>query len=957
MNLNFKTVFLILGILVACWQTPSSAIEPITKTITRGRVTARDSGESRQHIIFEIAPEFVTQDRTPTDQWLSKFAPSRDSKGEMVNIEPLHLPTSALQNPALNRILRLKLKESDDIDESLRILQNTEGVSWAELSPIRYTCGVPGSESDHSIDSPPNDPYYPLQWYLHKINAIPAWDVALGDSSVTIAIVDIGVNLDHNDLQRNRWVNYPEKNGVPGVDDDGNGFIDDVHGWDFYDDDSDPRSGGIDVHGTHVAGLAAAVTDNGFGISGVSWNCRYMAVRVGGGISIRYGYEGVIYAAASGADIINLSWGSNTPSNIERITIEYANQMGALVIAAAGNRQNSTTPFNHYPAAYENVMGVAAVDTSDKLANLSNYNSWVDISAPGIDILSTVSNGYGILSGTSMATPIVSGAAALLKSMHPNWTHEQLRLQLMLSSDPIDNLNPRFADSLGYGRLNLYRALADRQPGFQIADFSATDGQFSNHNGIIDPDEDVELVIELKNLLLKPANVSGWISSKGAYLDIDEFVVDFGIIDPGESVVNAQMPFQGHIYRLAQKGRIINCELNLTIDVVRRQSIPFSFTVQPPYVNHNNGNIILTVTNFGAFGYWDYLENTTPGEGMRFPKDGLNGLFHGSLMISTAPGKVSDCAFGDSSLIRRDFVSSTNDFHIQTDDENRQISISKIADTREHIEVGQKVISYPHSPDDDYVFVEYTIKNKDLFDLDSVLVALFLDWDIVNPSNNNYCKWDEDSQLGWMGYNGGGFPVFGAALLDQNTGFQVAVNNNEDWPDGKWERWSDNAKYQLMQQGFSRAETAESGDCSQLIGSERLSIAVNDSLVITFAILAGEDEGDLIANHAAAVEKMQSNPFSWRDSPVTPSEFALLSLYPQPFNGNVNLSFRMPDVGRMNWDIFNLTGRKMQSGFYSYASAGVYSTSFDMGTYPSGIYLIRLGYEGEYLVKRLTLLR
>jgi len=938
MNLKISTVsFLILSLFIG--------------------VNVTFSQDEKRHIVFEIDSEFVSVDRTPTDNWIKKLAPVRDSWRSQFVIEPIHLPDVALRNPNLNCVFRLIIQDDQEIEQCLDNLTKTEGVLWAELSPIRYTCGIPAKKTGNGIDSPPNDPYYPLQWYLHKISSIPAWDVALGDSNVTIAIIDIGVNLDHNDLQWNRWVNYPEKIGEPGVDDDGNGFIDDIHGWDFYDNDSDPRPGATDSHGTHVAGLAAAVTDNGFGISGVSWNCRYMAVRVGGGRSITHGYEGVIYAAASGANIINLSWGSNTPSNIERITIEYANQQGALVIAAAGNRKDSRN-FDHYPAAYDNVMSVAAVDTSDQLAEISNYNSWVDISAPGVEILSTVSNGYGVLHGTSMATPIVAGAAGLLKSKYPDWTHEQLRLQLMLSSDPIDNLNPRFADSIGYGRLNLYRALSEDQPGFEIVEYNVSDGQFSNHNGIIDPGEDIEVVFEIKNLLSEGAEVSGWISSDDPYLDIESLVVEFGLIDVGLSITNTQMPFVARLSRLAGHGRVVNCYLNLIVDGFQNQSIPFSFTVQPPYVFHNNGNVLLTVTNIGAFGYFNYPENRTAGEGMRFPKDGLNGLFHGSLMVSTAPGKVSDCAFGDSTRDRHsfDFVSSTSDFHIETDADNVQVSMSEFADDSEHLEVDQIVVSYPEFPDNDYALVEYTIRNTGLFDLEDVQIALFLDWDIVNPSNNN-CYWDSDLQLGWMEHPGGGFPAFGAALLDHNTGFQVAVNNNEDWPSGRWQRWSDNAKYELMQLGFSRAVTPESGDYSQLIGTENLSINANETVVVTYVIIAGDNSDDLKANLRAAVEKMQTNPFPGRDWVEKPVRFELISVFPQPFNHQATIIFKMSEAGIVNWDIFNLTGQKIISGNNFYSGAGIYRTPIEMGNFPSGLYMIRFGFCGQFQVERMNLLR
>jgi len=846
-------------------------------------------------------------------------------------------------------VFRLTAPEEENITEWLDQIQSLDGVKWAELSPLRYTCDI-SDRPEHRTDAPPNDPYYPLQWYLHKIHAAAAWDVTRGDSSVTIAIIDIGVDIYHSDLILRRWINYAELNGTLDVDDDENGFIDDVHGWDFYDDDNDPKSRGADSHGTHVAGIAAAATDNGYGMAGIGWNCRYMAVRVGAGHTIAYGYEGIIYAAASGADVISLSWGSNTPSNIELIVTEYAAEQGALVVAAVGN-DPPDAPYDHFPAAYKGVLAVTAVDTGDILASFSNYNNWVDISAPGRDIFSTVPNGYGVLSGTSMATPMVAGAAALLKTIHPDWTPQQLRLQLMLSADPINNLNPDLADSIGFGRLNLYGALTDNLTGFELTSINIFEGDGSDGDGVIDPNENINITVQVTNLLSKTATVTGWIHSIDPYIQIVPHEIDFGAVVTGESVDNTDLPFQANISRNTRSGQVIHCKLILRSEALPSLSFPFNVTVRPPYDTHDNGNVALTVTNFGALGYYDYIHRQGVGQGMRYPKDGLTGLFHGSLMVGVGPDRVSDCAFGDSADIRFDFIPQEAEFVIRTDEVGIQEGYTRFNDDRSrrplNIEVEQISISYPAPPDDDYVILHYSVINNGENVLEDMRVALFLDWDIIH-ANNNLCRWNNDVKLGWMEHVGDGFPVFGVAMLDQEPDFHVAIDNYEEWNRGNWNKWGDRAKFLLMQSDFNQAEGLEPTDYSQMLGTQPITLAAGDSVIVTFAILAGEDPSDLANNLNAASVRINNHGFRVGRCSEVPGIIELISIYPQPLNGWINLKCRIPEAGTVLWQVFSQLGREVLPGGFINVVPGTFNLPMDMTRLPTGKYFVRLiGAEGR----------
>ena len=303
----------------------------------------------------------------------------------------------------------------------------------------------------------PNDPKYIEQWNLEKIGMPEAWEIERGSSQVVIALVDTGVDYTHADFQGQMWQNQGE---IPDnrIDDDGNGYVDDLVGWDFTDDDHKP----IDQtgHGTHVAGIVGAKVDNQTGIAGVAWNCKIMAIRVGA--SQRYGgagmrdsnsAAGIIYAVDNGAKVINMSWGSDRLSFVIRDVLTYADVQGVLLVAAAGNDMKGSVI---YPAGYRQVMAVASGNQDDERFYQSNFGAGVDIVAPGNEILSTqIQNTYRLLSGTSMAGPHVVGVAALMMSKRPNLTAEEIRQILVSTAKPM----PKSPEFMGAGYLDAATAI------------------------------------------------------------------------------------------------------------------------------------------------------------------------------------------------------------------------------------------------------------------------------------------------------------------------------------------------------------------------------------------------------------------------------------------------------------------------------------------------------------------
>lgn len=337
----------------------------------------------------------------------------------------------------------------------------------------------------------PNDPKYNLQAdFYAQINAPAAWDHTTGSSNVVVAVIDTGVDSTHPDLQKNIWKNQDEVAGN-NVDDDRNGFVDDVYGWNFVEDNNDTSisvinesddSGAIH-HGTLLAGLIGEEGNNNLLGAGLNWSVKIMPVRAidndGGGILENIA-RAVNYAVNNGADIISISFVGFTTYPELTAALYNAYKKGVLVVVAAGNSRNDSsgnenlTNVKQYPICLdwdyaENwILGVASVDRNDRLSDFADYGSCIDVSAPGEHIFSTqkVAPQYGFTKdfngawyGTSFAAPLVAGSAALVKAVRPDWKAKELRDVLLRSADDIDNLNPGFAGQMGYGRLNVGKAV------------------------------------------------------------------------------------------------------------------------------------------------------------------------------------------------------------------------------------------------------------------------------------------------------------------------------------------------------------------------------------------------------------------------------------------------------------------------------------------------------------------
>ena len=340
----------------------------------------------------------------------------------------------------------------------LRVKPGRERATATALAALEQVLYAEPNYLVHVLGTPPDDPYYPLQWNLEKIQAPDAWEITRGDASMPVAIIDTGIDLSHPDLKAKLWVNPGEVPGN-GLDDDGNGYIDDVHGYDFVNEDGEPEDEYGVGHGTHVSGIVAAATDNGLGVAGVAPENPLMALKVLGSSGEGTYFDvarAIDYALAQGARVMNLSLGGVEASEVMSDAVQIATATGALLVAAAGNDDGSNPVF--YPAAYDEVLAVAATNSSDGIANFSVHHPYVDVAAPGVGVYSTFcGGGYGYMSGTSMATPHVSGLAALVWAVNPGLTREEVVEQIVGSAKDLGT--PGRDDYYGWGRINAWAAL------------------------------------------------------------------------------------------------------------------------------------------------------------------------------------------------------------------------------------------------------------------------------------------------------------------------------------------------------------------------------------------------------------------------------------------------------------------------------------------------------------------
>jgi subtilisin family serine protease/photosystem II stability/assembly factor-like uncharacterized protein len=451
----------------------------------------------------------------------------------------------ATNSEKIENILELYFSDELDVYEVCKELSNDPNVEYAVPIFRRFL-----------NEFVPNDPEISKQWFINNIQLPKAWEITKGNKKVVIAIIDSGVDWEHPDLAENIWTNTKE---IPnnGVDDDGNGKIDDVNGWDFvgnvsqqdivngnWREDNNPKNI-AGFHGTHVAGLASAVTNNGKGIASSGFSCSILPIKTSpdqGGMGIYRGYEAIVYAANMGAKIINCSWGGPGFSPAEQDIINYATNKGSLVVVASGNDGAYIDFGGQYPAGYDNVLCVGGTNSSNKVASFSNWGIKVTVYTPGQTIYSTMPNGtYSNQTGTSMSSPITAGVAGLVAALHNEWTPKQILHQIRSTSDNVLATTPEQRPYY-YGKLNAYNAVYyNNAPGLEIYEYS-----FSRGSALSDYLPNV-IQLKVRNYLSAASNVKLTLRPFNNYISLSQTTFSLGNISTnGETSVTFSAQLLDH---------------------------------------------------------------------------------------------------------------------------------------------------------------------------------------------------------------------------------------------------------------------------------------------------------------------------------------------------------------------------------------------------------------------------
>lgn len=756
------------------------------------------------------------------------------------------------QSSILSGIYKLNLQADVDEDEYLKYLNSFDNVAYAEPYPNVYPLLVP------------NDPQAKIgsaQTNLEQIKAYLAWDITQGDSTKIIGIIDTGVDLDHEDLRKNLYLNKADP--LDGVDNDRDGYIDNYYGWDFADGDNMPEADGS-AHGTGVAGIAAAATNNNLGMAGIGFHTKFMPIKIfrsADNLS-RNSYEAIIYAADKGCDVINLSWGnSGNFSQFAQDIINYAVlEKDVVVVAAAGN---TNAELNFFPASYDNVTSVGFVNGSDVRDPNATYSDYIDLVAPGVSIYTTQNNNtYNRDGGSSYAAPMVAGAAALIRSVHPDWNALQVMEQLRIKSDDIYNVsnNSDFKYKFGKGRLNIFKALADfDDPAIRISDVTYSNGleeaayfgdtltislEFTNY---LEATDNVEVKLTSESEYVTIVNNNFTIPSLTTFEKVNTGASAFTVILsenlPEDEILSFRVHFEGEFYSDYQSFRILS-------------------SPKTQIYNFNNWRFGFTSTGNIGRSY------ETPFVTYALQYKGSSLLDHFGIALLIAEDSISkNTAFNPSNYLYTEefetverlkrYDDLTADFDVRSVLKEQDTIASKLG-----IYIRQRVLGWDDEGEEGILLLKYQLMNRGERDYDTLHFASLADW-AVNGQNENKLEIDSLKGLAYA-FNSSQNRYVGLAIIGEvYDGFSAidVGNTNGNTSDLVNSQFTDSALWQQLSWAASQRTAGSSGAGNDVASFQNVKITdfnSGASAEVTMALLTAESLEALYALLEKAKERNES---------------------------------------------------------------------------------------------------
>lgn len=847
------------------------------------------------------------------------------NKQNIAKLFPHHKTEKSLSKIDLSTLYKISLKNHVEADFYLRQLQKNKQIEYAEFLPENFTTFTPSDTQNYK------------QWYLGAIDAFNAWNIETGDTNVVIGIVDTGFDIDHPDLIDSYKYNYNDP--INGIDDDNDGFIDNFYGW-----NSANNNNNVDIsffgHGTNVAGIASASTDNVQGISGCGFNTKILMVKIEDENTgqLANAYQGMVYAADHGADIINNSWGSFVYSKFAQDIVNYcALNKGALVIAAVGNNGVDTL---FYPAAYENVLSVGSLLPGDTIKETSNYGYYVNLFAPGEDMWTcNAIGGYQYNGGTSMAAPVVAGCAAIVKSHFPNFSSKQVALQLERTADNIEPINANsLTDKLGSGRVNLFRALTESPSGILFENINITDG---NDNLFLEGDT-LRISGDFKNYLASASAVNVQLDVANNALISLNSSLSIGTLSSQANYNNTANPFLFVVPNGISFNKKVDFLVRISTSGIQTKQ-HFSTLIKPDYITLKENDLLLSFASDGGLGYAG--NNFQLGEGIVY-KTGASLLYEGSFAIGFSPTEVADKFRGVGSAPILDFQKEDLIVKLQNSSAAAELitRYSYPINSPAKINVWQQSTLFTTDSLRSTVIHTYRIKNTSNQPITNFYAGLILDWDVLNWQTNKV-GYDANRKLG-ISFSTD-TPLFcGVRNLTNLPSTHYAIDNTTTGNGGinLSSGFSNSLKYQALSSNRDSAgiSTLQGNDILDVNAIGPLNLDVDSSIVVSFAISIGESLADLQEQTDSALHAFKNKIILQIQEPTVQSSHEQTKIYPNPTNNTLTIGYHMRSQSPARIKIFNSLGKLVYQEDTGFLKQGYHTFNIRVNSWKTGVYFFEI---------------
>jgi serine protease len=828
---------------------------------------------SRIHAV-SLAP-FVAQHNVVLESLREHTNPilfnSKTLSTRVVETEALHLLRNSEEK--LSRCFELQFDPSIPVQQIMILLRKSQAVELAEPRYTYHTCFIP------------NDSLLSEQYSISSMHLTKAWDIQRCDTTMLVAVDDIGTDWNHVDLRGAIYTNagemgfdslgYDKRSN--GIDDDGDGFIDDWHGWDFAGvdgsfPDNDPSTAA--EHGTHTGGIMAAQGNNVTGVCGIAFGARLLVMKCGDdfGSNVAFGYEGMVYAADHGAKVVNNSWGGTGYSQVAQDVVDYATGKDCLVVAAAGN---DNILEDLYPASYAHVLSVGAIDAGDNYAYFSTYGRHVDVCAPGQGVLSTVPfDRYKNLDGTSMASPNAAGVAALVRQHFPQLSPDQVaeRIRATTRPLPVPSGAPQEFNT-GHGIIQADSALDVTKPHHSVR-IVAVAIDDPDGDGILQPGEAANITLSVRNYLDPTKKLMAHLEVLAPGPDNLSFTtqdVAFPDANTLDIVQNTSGTLHVNVFSTAGTDVVVPVRVTFSAgsDYVGDVDY-FTLIINPSYLNLDKNNITTTISARGDFGYND-PPNNEQGAGFTWTNapstistSGRSVLFEAGLMVATDPDHVVAAAPNENTdlftdqdfrvirpahyVFEPDHAGALQEIESNFDD---GLTDSSHMAKQVGVTVHSRAYAFGGAAANAEVLdysLSYVAPANGNGASDFTAAALYMDWDIGSSGANNVAAPSPlDSTIAVTRRIEDGYPLVGVKIISKipvgaSYNFYAMENDGSNGSVGVYNGFPQIDKWESM---TTPRLNAGPNDVSMICGLANLPLASTDSIRITYVIGLGVDDSDL----------------------------------------------------------------------------------------------------------------